>query len=222
MFQRRESIRAPGRPRESAACGPVVRPPLRGLSGPQATPATQVTAEPRPGSRRPARRRPGPGLRTGAALGALALTLQLRALDSVPVSTRMADTLATAGAIARGAAAPLQGPAVWRGAAHPALLPWLLSIPAALSRDPRLALGMLAVLNVAGLLGLYALVRRYHSGRAALLAAAVWLVNPWNAWWVRTADPAALLRSWPAAPIAAGSSPGSTGARSSSSSGSSS
>ncbi len=126
-------------------------------------------------------------------LAAASLFLQLRELDLATVSARMATTLATAASIARGEAAPLVGLAADRGLYHPAALPWLLAVPALLSRDPRVALALVSLANIAGMAGLYALVRRYHGRRAAFVAALFWVVNPWNVANVRSADAAALL-----------------------------
>ena len=56
---------------------------------------------------------------------------------------------------------------------------WLLAIPAAISRDPRVATGFVGLLQVLAVLGTYHLAGKYFGRMAGLLAATLFAVNPW-------------------------------------------
>lgn len=79
------------------------------------------------------------------------------------------------------------------GVINPPLLNFCLALPALLGRDPRIAVGFLVAINVAGIAGLYLVVRRSINRRAAVLAALLWAVNPWAVFYSRQIGSAALL-----------------------------
>jgi len=126
-------------------------------------------------------------------LSALALALRWNGLDLARIDPPLLGTLLESAALARGEAVPLVGAPTALGLHHPPWLTYLLALPALASRDPRCALGLVALLNVAGLVGLSLVARRYYGPRAAALAAILWLVNPWTGVFAQQASAAALL-----------------------------
>lgn len=56
---------------------------------------------------------------------------------------------------------------------------YLLAMPVAFSRDPLVASGYVGLLQVLAIVGTYLLVSRYFGRPAALIAAALYAVNPW-------------------------------------------
>ncbi len=65
------------------------------------------------------------------------------------------------------------------GIAKPPMMSLLMAIPLLFGRDPRLASGFIALLNVGAVGGCFLLARRYYNLRVALIAAALFAVNPW-------------------------------------------
>ncbi len=65
------------------------------------------------------------------------------------------------------------------GMAKPPLMTYLIAIPLAISRDPVLAAGFIALLNVGAVLGCFLLTREYFGDRAGLVASLLFAVNPW-------------------------------------------
>lgn len=128
-----------------------------------------------------------------ALLALLALAARWSVLDLARVDAPLLRSLLAGSALARGEAFPLVGAPTGLGLHHPPWLTYVLALPALVSRDPRLALGLVAGLNIAGLLGLFVTTRRYYGLRAACGAAILWLVNPWTGLHAQQASPAALL-----------------------------
>ncbi|MCL6432283.1 MAG: glycosyltransferase family 39 protein, partial [Anaerolineae bacterium] len=65
------------------------------------------------------------------------------------------------------------------GIAKPPMMSLLMAVPLLFGRDPRLASGFIALLNVAAIGGCFLLARRYYNLRVALIAAALFAANPW-------------------------------------------
>ena len=65
------------------------------------------------------------------------------------------------------------------GIAKPPMMSLLMAIPLLVGRDPRLASGFIALLNVAAVAGCFLLARRYYGVRVATIAATLLAVNPW-------------------------------------------
>ena len=65
------------------------------------------------------------------------------------------------------------------GIASPPLMSYLLSIPLALSRDPRVASAFVALLNTAAVGGCYRLAKRYYGTRVAVITTVLFAVSPW-------------------------------------------
>jgi hypothetical protein len=74
---------------------------------------------------------------------------------------------------------PLQGMVSSAGVRNPALGVFLLSLPVLFSRDPRVLVGFVVLLNVLGVYGTYWLGHRYWSRGVGLLAALLFAVSPW-------------------------------------------
>ena len=79
------------------------------------------------------------------------------------------------------------------GIATPPLMSYLLSIPVAFSRDPRVASAFVALLNVVAVIGCYRLARRYYGMRVAIIAAALFAVSPWAVVFSRRISPQGVL-----------------------------
>jgi 4-amino-4-deoxy-L-arabinose transferase-like glycosyltransferase len=74
---------------------------------------------------------------------------------------------------------PLVGSQASVGVAKPPMMSLLMAIPLLLGRDPRVASGFIALLNVFAVAGCYLLACRYYNRRVALSAATLFAVNPW-------------------------------------------
>ena len=109
-------------------------------------------------------------------LGAL---LRLSHLDLIEIDASGVNAVRRAEAIVFEAQPPSIGELTTEGYAEPPLLNYVLAIPRRLSADLRAIAGFIALLNLAALLGLYGVVRRYYGGRVALLASLLSAANPW-------------------------------------------
>ncbi len=118
-------------------------------------------------------------------LVALAALLRLAQLDLIPLRGEQVAVLNQAASLTDASGAPQ--------VAFPPLLAYLLALPVQLNRDPRLAAGLLATLNVGAVALLYATARRHLSARAALLASAMLATAPWAVLLARRIAPEALL-----------------------------
>ncbi|MCE5257564.1 MAG: glycosyltransferase family 39 protein [Chloroflexi bacterium] len=121
----------------------------------------------------------------------LAALLRLTNLSQIEFKLDEARHLESAQRIVTGQEFPLVGSRSSVGVAKPALFTWLLAIPALFGRDPRLAAGFIALLNVAAAGGLFWTGKRYFGWLPALLAALLYAVNPWAVFFSRdifTAD----------------------------------
>ncbi|HNS03241.1 MAG TPA: hypothetical protein PKM78_12780 [Anaerolineae bacterium] len=74
---------------------------------------------------------------------------------------------------------PLQGMVSSTGFRNPPLTVWLISLPAAFSRDPLVLTGFVIALNLLAVLGTFWLGRRYWGLAAGLLASLLFAVSPW-------------------------------------------
>ena len=71
------------------------------------------------------------------------------------------------------------------GIANPPLAVILMALPVAVARDPILASGFVALLNVGAVLGCFWLGRRYFGNGVGLLAALLFAVSPWAVFYSR-------------------------------------
>ena len=71
------------------------------------------------------------------------------------------------------------------GIANPPLAVILMALPVAVARDPILASGFVALLNVGAVLGCFWLGRRYFGDGVGLLAALLFAVSPWAVFYSR-------------------------------------
>ena len=71
------------------------------------------------------------------------------------------------------------------GIVNPPLAVILMALPVAVARDPVLASGFVALLNVGAVLGCFWLGRRYFSDGVGLLAALLFAVSPWAVFYSR-------------------------------------
>lgn len=109
----------------------------------------------------------------------LAAALRLAALDLVEFKVDEAAHLLRAAEVAEQGRLPLFGSQASVGIAKPPLMTLLMALPLLFGRDPRLASGFIALLNVAGVAGCWLLARRYYGLRVAAVAALLFAVNPW-------------------------------------------
>ncbi|MBN1936465.1 MAG: glycosyltransferase family 39 protein [Anaerolineae bacterium] len=80
---------------------------------------------------------------------------------------------------------PVRGMGSSVGIDNPPLTIWLMSLPVLLSRDPLIASGFVALLNVIAVWGCYALGKRYWSEGVGLLAALLLAIGPWAVFYSR-------------------------------------
>lgn len=71
------------------------------------------------------------------------------------------------------------------GIDKPPFMVYLMTIPLVVSRDPRVATGFVALLNLGAVAGCYVLTRRYFGRTAALVAALLFGVSPWAVFFSR-------------------------------------
>ncbi|MCU0500715.1 MAG: hypothetical protein MUC51_02935, partial [Anaerolineae bacterium] len=116
-----------------------------------------------------------------AFIGILSVTsvLRLSNLDSASFTydaafiSNLAADFVTTGRL------PLQGMMSSVGVQNPALAVYLLGLPIALQRDPRMTIAFIALLNAAAVAGVYWLGRRYWSVSVGCVAALLFAVSPW-------------------------------------------
>lgn len=109
----------------------------------------------------------------------LAAGLRLTRLDLVEFKYDEATTARSALAIAREGRLPAVGMISSRGPRNPALMSYVLALPFALSRDPRLAAGWVAFLGVVAVGLAYRVGRAYFGRRVGALAALLFAASPW-------------------------------------------
>lgn len=80
---------------------------------------------------------------------------------------------------------PVRGMGSSVGIDNPPLMIWLMSLPVLLSRDPLIASGFVALLNVVAVWGCYALGKRYWGEGVGLLAALLLAAGPWAVFYSR-------------------------------------
>jgi len=122
------------------------------------------------------------------------LLLAILLLAAVPRLTRLdlAEFKADEAGIARQALAlvyegrfPAAGPSSSQGPAHPPMQIYLLALPFALTRDPRFAVAVVALIHTAAVLMTFALGARFFQPRVGLIAAFLFAVNPWAIYYAR-------------------------------------
>lgn len=109
----------------------------------------------------------------------LAAVLRLSHLDLVEFKADEANHLLRGLEIVEGHRLVPVGSQASLGIAKPPMMSLLMAIPLLVGRDPRLASGFIALLNVAAVAGCFLLARRYYSPRVAVIAATLLAVNPW-------------------------------------------
>jgi len=109
----------------------------------------------------------------------LAVALRLSHLDLIEFKADEVRHCQRALQIVKEGHLPLVGSTASVGMAKPPLMTYLMAIPLAISRDPRVASVFIALLNVASVAGCYYLARAYFGPRAALIASLLYAVNPW-------------------------------------------
>jgi len=133
---------------------------------------------------------------------AIAALLRLSYLDLIEFKADEAQHLLRSARLVESGEWPLVGTMASVGIAKPPLMVYLMAIPLLLGRDPRVASGFIALLNVAAVGGLFLLVRRYYGLRPAAISTLLLAVNPWAVAYSRkvfTADlllPFALVFLW--------------------------
>ena len=128
--------------------------------------------------------RPFPSARlltTLAVVAILALGLYLRwdRLDYVEFSYDQAWSLNRAYEFVALGDFPVHGAVASIGLQQGPMEIYLLAIPAALSKDPRVATGFVGLLQMLAVLGTYFLASRYFGRTTGLIAAALYSFNPW-------------------------------------------
>jgi hypothetical protein len=109
----------------------------------------------------------------------LAAGLRLTRLGLVEFKYDEATTARAALAIAHEGHFPAVGMISSQGPHNPPLMSYVLALPFALSRDPRLAAGWIALLGVAAVGMAYWLGRSYFNWRVGALAALLFAASPW-------------------------------------------
>ncbi|MBN1580109.1 MAG: glycosyltransferase family 39 protein [Anaerolineae bacterium] len=80
---------------------------------------------------------------------------------------------------------PARGMGSSVGIDNPPMMIYLMSLPVLFSRDPLVASGFVALLNVIGVWGCYALGKRYWNHQVGLLAALLLSISPWAIFYSR-------------------------------------
>lgn len=109
----------------------------------------------------------------------MAAVLRMSRLGLVEFKYDEALTARTALAIAREGQLPVLGMISSWGPHNPPLMSYLLAPFFAISRDPRVATGWIALLGVVGVGLSYWISRTYFGRRVAMLTAALFAVSPW-------------------------------------------
>lgn len=121
----------------------------------------------------------------------LGLVLRLIYLDLMPLASAQVQVLAAARQTAQ-LHPPLQLAGV-QGHPGPALVAYLLALPAALSPDPRLAAGLLALVNILALAIAYVLLRTTLGPRETVMGLSLLCLSPWAIVAARSIGPESLL-----------------------------
>lgn len=109
----------------------------------------------------------------------LAAGLRLTRLDLIEFKYDEATWARSALAIVHEGRFPALGMVSSLGPYHPPLMSYILALPFALSRDPRLAAGWIALLGVAAVALTWWVGRTYFGRRVGLLAALLFAACPW-------------------------------------------
>ena len=109
----------------------------------------------------------------------LAAGLRLTRLDLIEFKYDEATTARSALAIVREGRLPAMGMISSQGPRNPPLMSYVLALPFALSRDPRLAAGWVAFLGVVAVGLAYWVGRAYFDRRVGALTALLFAASPW-------------------------------------------
>jgi len=109
----------------------------------------------------------------------LAAALRLGRLDLVEFKADEVRHCERALMITERGGLPLTGGSGSVGVDKPPLMPYLMAIPLSVSRDPRIATGFIALLNVAAVAACYYVAKRHFGQRTALIGSLLYAVNPW-------------------------------------------
>lgn len=108
-----------------------------------------------------------------------AAALRLARLDLVEFKADEAGHLLRALQVVEEHRLPLVGSQASVGIDKPPMMTLLMALPLLLGRDPRLASGFIALLNVGAVAGCFLVARRYYNLRVAVVAGALFAANPW-------------------------------------------
>ena len=111
---------------------------------------------------------------------ALAALLRLAHLDLIEFRTDQVQHLLQGLQITQSFRLPPVGIRSSTGIASPPMTGYLLALPTAFGRDPRIASAFVALLNVAAVACVFRLSRRHFGLRVALCATALFAVSPWS------------------------------------------
>jgi hypothetical protein len=120
-----------------------------------------------------------------ALLLTVAAFLRLQNLSCMEFKNDEAENSMLALMIARGASFPAAGMFSSAGSQNPPFFPYLLSLPFLISRDPVVAAGFIALLNVVAVGLLWFLGRRIGGEPVAWFASVAFAVNPWAVFYAR-------------------------------------
>ncbi len=115
----------------------------------------------------------------------LAFALRFSRLDLAEFKSDEAGIARQALAVIHEREFPAAGPSSSQGPAHPPLQIYLLALPFAITRDPRLAVAVVALIHSAAVLMAYLLGARFFHRRVGLIAAFLFAVNPWAVYYAR-------------------------------------
>lgn len=133
---------------------------------------------------RPAHRHIAPRLLLLAIL-LLAAALRLTRLDLAEFKRDEATIVRRALDIVHAREFPAVGVASSQGPDNPPLTLYLTALPLAVAQDPRLAVALVATLNLGAVLATYLLAKRFFDPRMARVAAWLFAVSPWAVFYGR-------------------------------------
>lgn len=115
----------------------------------------------------------------------LAAALRMTRLGLAEFKSDEAGIAREALALVREGQFPVVGPSSSQGPAHPPLQIYLLALPFTVTQDPRLAVGVVALIHCAAVGMTYVLGARFFHRRVGLIAAFLFAVNPWAIYYAR-------------------------------------
>jgi len=157
------------------------------FGSPDGTVKSQVVRTPSPNENRPPRRAVGRVL-ASAAVGAVLIVaayLRLWGLEHSPTGGDQAVLLNIALRWVTQGKFPLAANKSWVGLMNPPLVEYLLALPLFLRRDMVWVVRFVALVNLAGVVATYFVLREALGRRTALLATLLYAVNPWAVYYSR-------------------------------------